>query len=79
MGTNIAEGKGRRGDIEFGRFIQIASVSLTELEYQLLLFKDLKCLPEFEYQAMNRKLAEVNRMLVSLQQKLKFARAAGAN
>jgi len=46
VGSNTAEGKGRRGDVEFGRFIQIASGSLTELEYQLLLSKDLKYLPE---------------------------------
>lgn len=75
VGSNIAEGKGRRGDTEFGRFIQIASGSLTELEYQLLLSRDLKYLPEDEYQGINGKLAEVSRMLLSLQQKVKPARA----
>jgi four helix bundle protein len=79
VGSNIAEGKGRRGDIEFGRFIQIASGSLTELEYQLLLSKDLKYLPESDYRNMNQKLAEVNRMLVSLQQKVKAAKAGTLN
>jgi len=78
VGSNTAEGKGRRGDVEFGRFIQIASGSLTELEYQLLLSKDLKYLPESDYHAMNARLAEINRMLVSLQQKVKPARS-GAN
>lgn len=28
VGSNIAEGKGRRGDVEFGRYIQFASGSL---------------------------------------------------
>lgn len=75
VGSNIAEGKGRRGDTEFARFIQIASGSLTELEYQLLLSKDLKYLPESEYESLNGKLAEVSRMLTSLQQKVRPARA----
>lgn len=75
VGSNIAEGKGRRGDTEFGRFIQIASGSLTELEYQLLLSKDLKYLAEAEYEALNSKLAEVSRMLISLQQKVRPAQA----
>lgn len=75
VGSNIAEGKGRRGDTEFARFIQIASGSLTELEYQLLLSKDLKYLPEPEYESLNGKLAEVSRMLISLQQKVRPARA----
>jgi four helix bundle protein len=75
VGSNIAEGKGRRGDAEFGRFIQIASGSLTELEYQLLLSRDLKYLPEDEYQSINGRVAEVSRMLLSLQQKVKPARA----
>ncbi len=75
VGSNIAEGRGRRGDAEFVRFMQIASGSLTELEYQLLLSKDLKYLPEAEYQALNRKLAEVSRMLLSLQRKVKTASA----
>lgn len=79
VGSNIAEGKERRGDIEFGRFIQIASGSLTELEYQLLLSQDLKYLPESDYQAVNARLAEINRMLVSLQQKVKPARAGVSN
>jgi four helix bundle protein len=74
VGSNIAEGRGRRGDVEFGRFIQISSGSLTELEYQLLLSRDLKYLPEAEYQGINAKLAEVSRMLLSLEQKVKAAK-----
>lgn len=79
VGSNIAEGKGRRGDVELGRYIQFASGSLMELECQMLSSTDLNYLPDIDYQAMNRELAEVNRMLVSLQQKLKSARAASAN
>jgi four helix bundle protein len=79
VGSNIAEHKGRRGDVEFERFIRIALGSLTELEYQLLLSKDLKYLSESEYLVMNARLAETNRMLVSLQEKVKGARAGSGN
>jgi four helix bundle protein len=33
IGANIAEGCGRRGDAELGRFLQIAMGSACELEY----------------------------------------------
>ena len=39
--TNIAEGCGRNGDAELSRFMQIAMGSASELEYTLLLAKDL--------------------------------------
>src|SRR5215472_6661494 len=41
IGANIAEGCGRRGDAELGRFLQIAMGSACELEYHLLLARDL--------------------------------------
>lgn len=39
--TNIAEGCDRTGDAELSRFCQIAFGSANELEYQLLLSRDL--------------------------------------
>ena len=41
IGMNIAEGCCRKGDVEMGRFLQIAIGSASELEYQLLLAHDL--------------------------------------
>ncbi len=41
IGTNIAEGCGRIGDAELSRFLLIAMGSASELEYQLLLCRDL--------------------------------------
>jgi four helix bundle protein len=49
VGANIAEGCGRRSDGEMRRFLQIARGSANELEYHLLLAKDLHLLQDAEF------------------------------
>jgi four helix bundle protein len=71
IGSNIVAGCGRDGNVEFGRFLQIAMGSLYELEYQLLLARDLNYLDEKVYSALNNSLAEIRKMMVSLIRKLK--------
>lgn len=44
--TNICEGCGRESNREMKRFLIIASGSCSELEYQILLAKDLQYLSE---------------------------------
>ena len=66
IGSNIAEGCGRRSDGEFARFLQIARGSASEVEYHLLLARDLKFMPESVHADLERKLVEVQRMLTSL-------------
>jgi four helix bundle protein len=66
IGANIAEGCGRRTDGEFARFLQIARGSSSEVEHHLLLARDLKFMPQSVYADLERKLAEVQRMLTSL-------------
>jgi four helix bundle protein len=61
--TNIAEGCGRTGDAELGRFCQIAFGSATELEYQLLLSRDLSYLDESSSGRLRDATIEVKRML----------------
>lgn len=69
--TNIAEGCGKDSDAELKRYFVIAMGSSSELEYLLLLARDLKYLPEDEYQILNNDLTEVRRMLNAFIQKLK--------
>ena|SRR2546423_5582360 len=68
--ANIAEGCGRKGDAEFGRFLQIAMGSACELEYHLLLAHDLSFIISAQYERLSADVTEVKRMLTSLLQKL---------
>jgi len=69
--TNIAEGCGRNSDGELYRFSCISMGSASELEYQLLLIKDLNYINEEDYKILNEKLMEVKKMLNSFMQKVK--------
>jgi four helix bundle protein len=71
VGANLAEGCGRRSDAEMRRFIQIARGSANELEYHLLLARDLGLLTPGEFEEMGAKTLEIQRMLTSLVQSLK--------
>jgi four helix bundle protein len=71
IAANIAEGACRRGDVEFARFAQIAAGSASEVEYHLLLARDLELLKGADYQRLANEVVEVKRMLASLMQKLR--------
>ncbi len=64
--ANIAEGSGRRSDGELRRFLQIARGSASELEYHLLLARDLGFLGSPHYATVETNVAEVQRMLTAL-------------
>ena len=68
--ANIAEGCGRSGDAELARFLRIAMGSASELEYQLLLARDLSFLNGEDYGRLTSDVTEVKRMLTSLIQRL---------
>lgn len=65
IATNLAEGCGR-AQSEFGRFLQVAFGAACEVEYQLLLSRDLELITAEAYSALNAKLLEVKRMLHGL-------------
>ena len=70
IGANIAEGCGRRSDPEMKRFVQIARGSANELEYHLLLARDLRFLTPDEFKELEGKVLEIQRMLAALAQRL---------
>ena len=68
--ANIAEGCGRSGDTELGRFMLISMGSASELEHHLLLARDLGHLDNREYHELWQGTQEVKRMLSTLITKL---------
>jgi len=72
--TNIAEGCGRNRDTELNRFFEIAMGSASELEYLVLLARDLNFLGKEECNTLMNEITEVKRMLASFIQKLKTDR-----
>jgi four helix bundle protein len=69
--SNIAEGSARSSDADFARFMYNAMGSAAELDYQLLLAKDLEFVPDAAYQKFAAELAEIRRVLNAFAQTLK--------
>jgi four helix bundle protein len=64
--ANIAEGCGRGSNKELARFLQIGMGSASELEYHILLARDLTYLSDVIYDRLQNRVVEVKRMLTSL-------------
>jgi four helix bundle protein len=69
--ANLAEGSGRRGDVEFSRFVRISLGSATELEYHLLLSHDIGFLPSAPFEGLTTQVVRVQNMLAGLHRTLK--------
>ena len=68
--TNIAEGCGRNTNPDFRRFLIIATGSSSELEYQLLLARDLGYITEIIFKELSNEVIEIRKMLYSYIQTL---------
>ena len=64
--TNIVEGRRQLTDKEFARFLRISLNSGCELEYHLIIARDIGVLPEAEVESLLRELIEVRVMLQAL-------------
>lgn len=68
--TNIAEGCGKASKKDFARFLNIAFGSASELEYQLLLARDLNYLSETDYLNLLSSLVSLKKQIYAFIQKL---------
>jgi four helix bundle protein len=66
IASNIAEGAGRGSDPDFRRFLLHSLGSANELEYDLLLARDVGFLPEVEHSTLVAQVGTVRRMLSAL-------------
>ena len=64
--TNIAEGCGRSSNAELVRFLHMSLGSANELEYQLLLARDLGFIAPDVYSELARAAEEIKQMLSGL-------------
>jgi four helix bundle protein len=69
--TNIAEGCGRDGPLEFVQFMRMVMGSASELEYQLLLARDLRMLSDDTCVQHVAAVEEVKMMLSAYLQTIK--------
>jgi four helix bundle protein len=61
--TKIAEGCCKESDSEFAKLLNVALGSLCEVEYELILSRDLRYLADADYQALDSQITELKRML----------------
>ncbi len=71
IGINIAEGCGRTSQTELRRYLRMAQGSASELEYEMLLARDLSFLTENVHQRLSSQVVEIKRMTTALIRKLK--------
>ena len=65
--TNIVEGTGQRSGKEFGRFIGFALNSASELDYHLIVARDLRLIGATDFESLSSRTVEVRKMLHALQ------------
>lgn len=68
--TNISEGCGRDSDAEFNRFLTIAMSSAHEVEYLILISKDLNYISKSVFENLNNGINTIKRKTYQLKQKL---------
>ncbi len=69
--NNIAEGCGRNSETELNRFLTISMGSTSEVEYLLILSKDLNYLNQSQYEILNNKIVEIKKMLSAYSAKIR--------
>lgn len=83
IGANLAEGSGRQTDNEMARFLKITLGSASELDYHLLLARDLGWLGSEDYGYAEKELTRIRKMLraflATIERMQSKAKSAGAH
>jgi four helix bundle protein len=70
--ANIAEGCGKKSQLDFANFLNISLGSANEAEYFLLLSKDLLYLPIDKFESLSVEINEIKAMLIGLINKVRL-------
>ena len=68
--TNIVEATGQKSGKEFARFIGFALNSASELEYHLLVARDIRLIRASDFESLSSRTVEVRKMLHGLQNRV---------
>lgn len=68
--TNIAEGCGRNTNLQLKNFLNFSIGSTSELEYQLILSKDLNYISDLAFNELQQCIIEVRKMIHAYREKL---------
>ena len=71
IASNIAEGAGRNSSGEFNQFLGIATVSLFELETQLIISNEIGLLTDNKLQNISTEMETITKMIAGLKHSLK--------
>ena len=64
--TNIVEGRGKKTDRDFARYLGYALGSACELEYHIMLARDIGAISDTDFNALLRQVVDTKRMLHGL-------------
>jgi four helix bundle protein len=73
LASNIAEGCGRETIRDYAHFLQMAPGSAFEVDYQLILSKDLQYIEASEFELLSDKIDKIRRQLAKLIAKVRQA------
>jgi four helix bundle protein len=68
--TNLVEGAGQQSGLEFARFISISLNSTSELEYHLIVARDMRAIPVSDFKSLSSQAIEVRKMLYGLRNRV---------
>lgn len=69
--ANIVEGRGQNSERNFARFLGFALNSSSELEYHLVVARDIRAISLNDFRSLTDQLIEVRKMLRGLLKRLK--------
>ena len=68
--TNIVEGTGQTSGKEFARFLSIALKSTSEVDYHLIIARDIRAISLSDFESLSAQTIEVRKMLHGLRNRV---------